>query len=575
MPRLLPTLLSLMSLPLLTIPATAADLPTDAYTRPTGFAYQSRSPTIAKHGIVATSHPLASQTGLDVLKAGGNAVDAAIAANAMLGVVEPMSCGVGGDLFVLYWDANSSRLYGLNASGCSPKQLTRQVFRDRGLDEIPLDSPLCWSVPGCVDGWVTLRDRFGTKPLAELLQPSIEAATEGAPVTQVIASYWKGAEASLKKHPSSAATYLPDGHAPCEGELFRNPDLAATYRRIAAGGRGGFYAGETSAKLVAFSEAEGGFFCADDLDACHADWVEPVSTSYRGYDYWELPPNGQGIAALQMLNILEGYDLKSLGRNSPEFWHLLVEAKKLAFADRAKFYADPKFGDVPVKELISKDYAAKRRSLISPDKALVGVPAGDPRLSMGDTIYLTAVDNDRNCCSLIQSNFHGFGSKLVPTGLGFALQNRGALFALDEQHANRFEPGKRPFHTIIPAMVTKEGKPWFCFGVMGGDMQPQGHVQVLVNLIDFGMNVQQAGDAARFEHTGSASPTGKAEEELGGAVVLEHGIPEEIAEALRAKGHVVKRGVNGGGYQGILIDEEHGTLHGATEARKDGVAAGY
>lgn len=574
MSRHFATFLSLMSIPFLTAEASSAELPTDSYTRPAGFEHQSRSPVIAKHGIVATSHPLASQTGLDVLKAGGNAVDAAIAANAMLGVVEPMSCGVGGDLFVLYWDAKSQKLYGLNASGCSPQKLTRQEFIDRGLDEIPLDGPLCWSIPGCVDGWVTLRDRFGMKPLGELLQPSIEAAQEGAPVTQVIASYWRNAENALKKH-SSSAPFLPEGRAPQEGELFRNPDLAATYARIAAQGRAGFYAGETSAKLIAFSEAEGGFFCAEDLDACHADWVEPVSTNYRGYDVWELPPSGQGIAALQMLNILEGYDLKNLGRDNPVFWHLLVEAKKLAFADRAKFYADPKFGDVPVQELISKEYAARRRSLISLDKALVGVPAGDPRLSMGDTIYLSVVDKDRNCCSLIQSNFHGFGSKLVPTGLGFAMQNRGALFALDETHANRLEPGKRPFHTIIPAMVTKNGKPWFCFGVMGGDMQPQGHVQVLVNLIDFGMNVQHAGDAARFEHTGSASPTGKAEEPEGGTVVLEHGVPESIAEALRQKGHVVERDVNGGGYQGILIDEEHGTLHGATEARKDGMAAGY
>ncbi len=369
MPRHVVAVLGLMSILSVTAEVKSAELPTDSYTRPDGFEYQSRSATIAKHGIVATSHPLASQTGLEVLQAGGNAVDAAIAANAMLGVVEPMSCGIGGDLFVLYWDAKTQRLYGLNASGCSPQKLTRQVFIDRGLDEIPLDGPLCWSVPGCVDGWVTLRDRFGTKPLAELLQPSIDTAREGAPVTQVIASYWKKAEAALKKHPSSTATYLPGGRTPQEGELFRNSDLAAAYARIAVHGREGFYAGETSTKLIAFSEAEGGIFCSEDLDSCHADWVEPVSTNYRGYDVWELPPNGQGIAALQMLNILEAYDLKSLGRDNPEFWHLLIEAKKLAFADRAKFYADTKFSDVPVKELISKEYAAKRRSLISAEKA--------------------------------------------------------------------------------------------------------------------------------------------------------------------------------------------------------------
>ncbi|MBA3313980.1 MAG: gamma-glutamyltransferase [Planctomycetaceae bacterium] len=575
MPRLVWTLASLMSISFLTGTAVADDLPTDAYTRINGFAHQSRSATIARHGIVATSHPLASQTGLDVLMAGGNAADAAIAANAMLGVVEPMSCGIGGDLFVLYWDAKTARLYGLNASGRSPKRLTRQVFADRGLDEIPLDGSLSWSVPGCVDGWETLRDRFGTKSLSELLQPSIDAATEGAPVTQVIAGYWKGAEAALKTHESSAATFLLDGRAPREGELFRNPDLAATYRRIAEQGVADFYKRETAGKLVAFSDAEGGFFSKEDLAEHRSEWVEPISTNYRGYDVWELPPNGQGIAALQMLNILEAYDLKSLGRHNPQFWHLLVEAKKLAFADRARFYADPAFGDIPLKWLISKEYAEQRRSLISADHAAVGVAAGDPRLSMGDTIYLSVVDKDRNCCSLIQSNFHGFGSKLVPEGLGFAMQNRGALFALDGEHPNRLEPAKRPFHTIIPAMVTKAGRPWFCFGVMGGDMQPQGHVQVLVNLVDFGMNVQHAGDAARFEHTGSASPTGRPEAASGGTIELEHGVPESVAEALRRKGHTVTRAFNGGGYQGILIDEANGTLHGATEARKDGVAAGY
>lgn len=554
----------------------AADpLPTDSYARSQGFPYQSRSPVVAKHGIVATSHPLASQTGLDVLQSGGTAADAAIAANAMLGLVEPMSCGVGGDLFVLYWDAKTQKLYGLNASGRSPRRLTRDMFRERNLSEIPLDGPLSWSVPGCVDGWEALRSRFGVKPLAELLEPSIRAAEEGAPVTEIIGGYFESGEAALKKHAGSAATYLPNGRPPRHGELFRNPDLARTYRLIGQQGPDVFYRGEIAQKLVAFSDREGGFFSAEDFAGHHSDWVEPVSTTYRGYEVWELPPNGQGIAALQMLNILEGYDLASLGRGNPEFWHLLVEAKKLAFADRARFYADPEFADVPVKELISKDYAAKRRALISSDKALVGVPAGEVRLSHGDTIYLSVVDKDHNCCSLIQSNFHGFGSKLTPDGLGFALQNRGALFALDDSHPNRLEPGKRPFHTIIPAMVTKGGRPWFCFGVMGGDMQPQGHVQVLVNLIDFGMNVQHAGDAARFEHTGSASPTGTPEKPEGGTVVLEPGVPESVAEGLRAKGHQVARGINGGGYQGILIDEANGTLHGATEPRKDGVAAGY
>lgn len=553
----------------------AAPLPTDSYARGEGFPYQSRSPVIAKHGIVATSHPLASQVGLDVLKSGGTAADAAIAANAMLGLVEPMSCGIGGDLFVLYWDAKSRKLYGLNASGRCPQKLTCEVCTGLNLEEIPLEGPLSWTMPGCVDGWETLRSRFGVKTMSELLAASIVAAEEGAPVTEIIGGYFASAEAALKKDPGSTATYLPSGRPPRHGELFRNPDLARTYRLIADGGAEAFYRGEIAERLVAFSDEVGGYFSAEDLSSHRSEWVEPVSTNYRGYDVWELPPNGQGIAALQMLNTLEAYDLKSLGRGNPEFWHLLVEAKKLAFADRARFYADPAFGEVPVADLISKDYAAKRRALISTEKALVGVPAGDPRLSHGDTIYLSVVDKDRNCCSLIQSNFHGFGSKLTPPGLGFALQNRGALFALDEAHPNCLKPGKRPFHTIIPAMVTKDGRPWLCFGVMGGDMQPQGHVQVLVNLIDFGMNVQHAGDAARFEHTGSASPTGAAEKPLGGTVVLEPGVPEEVAEGVRAKGHQVARGVNGGGYQGILIDDANGTLHGATEPRKDGTAAGY
>lgn len=553
----------------------AEPLPTDSYARPYGFEHQSRSPVVAKHGIVATSHPLASQVGLDVLKSGGTAADAAIAANAMLGLVEPMSCGIGGDLFVLYWDAKTQRLYGLNASGRCPARLTCEVCGGLGVKEIPLEGPLSWTVPGCVDGWEALRSRFGVKPMAELLEPSIVAAEEGAPVAQVIAGYWAAAEPALRKHPGSAATFLPGGRAPREGELFHNPDLARTYRRIGERGPEGFYRGEVAATLVGFSDEVGGYFSGEDLGSHRSEWVEPVSTNYRGYDVWELPPNGQGIAALQMLNVLEGYDLKALGRGDAEFWHLMVEAKKLAFADRAKFYADPAFGEAPVRELISKEYAAKRRELIVSDRALVGVPSGDPRISHGDTIYLSVVDKDRNCCSLIQSNFHGFGSKMTPPGLGFALQNRGALFALDEAHPNCLAPGKRPFHTIIPAMVTKEGRPWLCFGVMGGDMQPQGHVQVLANLIDFGMNVQQAGDAARFEHKGSASPTGAAEEAGGGTVVLEPGVPEAVAAGLVAKGHRVTRDANGGGYQAVLVDHENGTLHGASEARKDGAAAGY
>jgi gamma-glutamyltranspeptidase/glutathione hydrolase len=541
-------------------------------------ANQTRSVTIAKRGIVATSHQLASQAGLDVLKAGGNAVDAAIAANAVLGVVEPMSCGIGGDLFVIYWDAKSQKLYGLNASGRSPYKLNRAVFQESGLTQIPTEGPLSWSVPGCVSGWETLRARFGSKPLAEILTPAISAAADGAPVPEIIAGSWRSDAPALRATPEAAAAFLIGGErAPRVGEVIKNPQLAATLKLIASQGRDAFYKGPIAQKIVAYSESHGGYFSLPDFADHKDDWVEPVSTNYRGFDVWELPPNGQGIAVLEMLNVLERFDIKSLGHNSAEHLHLFLEAKKLAFADRAKFYADPAFGQLPVKELISKEYGLRQAGRIDRNRATSDVPAGDPRLARSDTIYMCAVDKDRNCCSLIQSNYMGFGSKHVPGDVGFALQNRGALFALDDQHLNRLEPHKRPFHTIIPAFVTKDGKPWFCFGVMGGDMQAQGHVQVLVNMIDFGLNVQAAGDMPRVQHSGSATPTGLPADGVG-SVTVEPGISNEVIKQLRAKGHQVMRTPRSGiygGYQGILIDWEQGVLHGATESRKDGVAAGY
>lgn len=546
------------------------------YDRPAGDAHQSRSVVVARHGMVATSQPLATLAGLEILKQGGNAADAAIAANAMLGVVEPMSCGIGGDLFVIYWDSKTQRLHGLNASGRSPYNLNRGVFEQLGMTQIPDEGPLSWSVPGCVSGWQALQERFGALPLERVLQAAIEQAEEGFAVSEQISADWRGAEPKLKKWPDSARTYLPDGHAPVEGELFRNPSLAASLRIVASQGAGGFYQGELARRIVEFSESNGGYFSPRDFADHRCDWIEPVSTSYRGYDVWELPPNGQGIAALQMLNVLEGYDLRRMGPGSPEYLHLLIEAKKLAFEDRARFYADPDFGMLPTAGLISKPYADRRRQLVDTSRARNQVPAGDPRLMHGDTVYLSVVDKDRNCCSFIQSIYYGFGSQVVPGDVGFALQNRGALFALDEQHLNRLEPHKRPFQTIIPAMVTRQGKPWFCFGVMGGDMQPQGHVQVLNNLIDFGMNVQQAGDAPRVRHAGSSTPTGLEQDPEGGTVSVESGIPDEVIQALQAKGHRVVRARGGyGGYQGILIDEEHHTLHGASDPRKDGAAMGY
>jgi gamma-glutamyltranspeptidase/glutathione hydrolase len=539
-------------------------------------AKPTRSVVIAQHGIVATSQPLAAQAGLDVLKAGGNAADAAIAANAVIGVTEPMSCGIGGDLFVIYWDAKTNKLYGLNASGRSPYNLNRDVFKQKSLTEIPLFGPLSWSVPGCVDGWDELRRKFGSRSLADLLAPAIKYAGEGFPVSEIIGRSWAASETRLKQWPDSAKTYLPGGRAPEVGEFFRNPNLARSLREIAEHGPAAFYRREIAKQIVAFSEANGGYFSMRDFAEHRSDWIEPVSSNYRGFDVWELPPNGQGIAALQMLNILEGYDLKSFGHGSPEYIHLLVEAKKLAFADRAKFYSDMDFAKMPIRELISKEYAARQRKRIDPSKAATDVPPGDPKLSQGDTIYLTVVDRDRNCCSLIQSIFHGFGSQVVPGDVGFALQNRGNLFALDDQHLNRLEPHKRPFHTIIPGFVTKDGRPWLSFGVMGGDMQPQGHVQVLINMIDFGMNVQQAGEAARVQHFGSQTPTGLPLEPHGGTVAVEPWMPADVIPALQAKGHRFVRGSGlFGGYQAILIDHAHGSLHGGSDNRKDGCAVGY
>ena len=539
-----------------------------------GSKIQSRSITVARHGMVATSEPLAAQAGLKILQDGGNAADAAIAVNAMLSVTEPMSCGIGGDLFLIYWDNKTQKLYGLNASGRSPAKLNAQVFADKGLKQIPLFGQLTWSVPGTVSGWEELRKRFGTMGFDKTLAPAIATAEEGFPVSQIISRYWAGTQKALRKWPDSTETFLVGGRSPRFGEVFKNPRLAATYREIAENGSDAFYRGSIAERIVAFSEANGGYFSMEDFAEHTADWVEPVSTNYRGYDVWEMPPNGQGIAALEMLNLIEPFDVRKMGRGSAEWLHLFIEAKKLAFADRARYYADPAFDKLPIDALISKEYAAEQRKRIDMTRAAEVVLPGEPRLHEGDTAYLTIVDKDRNCCSLIQSNFHGFGSHIVPGDVGFALQNRGALFTLQEDHPNRLEPRKRPFHTIIPAFVTKDGKPWLCFGVMGGDMQPQGHVQVLVNLIDFGLNVQEIGDAARVRHNGSATPTGRAANGSG-TIAAEPGISDEVIAKLKAMGHKIRRGSNGGGYQGILIDHERGVLFGGTESRKDGAAIGY
>jgi gamma-glutamyltranspeptidase/glutathione hydrolase len=530
----------------------------------------------AKQGMVCCAHPLAAQAGLEILKNGGNAVDAAIAVNAALTVLEPMSCGAGGDLFAIVRMNGDPKVHGLNASGRSPKAATRAWFREKGHDEIPLFGPLSWSVPGCVQGWEDLRAKFGSKPLAELLEPAARLAEKGAPVPPVIAGYWRAAEGKFRAHPDAAAIYAPGGRIPKSGEVFRNPAYARTLRLIGKEGPAAFYKGSIARRLDEYSKAKGGLLRAADLAASQSDWVDPVSASYRGYDVWQIPPPDQGIAALQMLNLLEGFDVRALKAGSAAWWHHFLEAKKLVYADRAKYYADPAFAQVPVAELISKPYADARRKLLNRERAAEAVDAGDPRLRTGDTTYLSVVDKDRNCVSLIQSLYHGFGSGDGPPDLGFVLQNRGTLFALDENHANRLEPGRRPFHTIIPSLVTKDGKPWLVFGVMGGDMQPQGHVQVLVNLIDFGMNVHEAGAAPRLEHVGSATPTGKPAGPKGGEVQAEPGIPDAVVRDLVRRGHVVKRvRVNGGGFQGILIDPETGDLLGGSEPRKDGRPLGY
>jgi gamma-glutamyltranspeptidase/glutathione hydrolase len=548
-----------------------------AVERPVGSGIATRSEVIAAHGMAATSQPLATQIAVDVLKRGGSAVDAAIAANAALGLMEPIGCGIGGDLFAIVWDAKQKKLFGLNASGRSPRALTLEHLRSLGLKTIPPRGPLPVSVPGAVDGWFELHARFGHLPMKELLAPTISYAREGFPVSEVIAYYWQRNVDVLKDYPGFAEIYMPGGRAPRKGEIFKNPYLADTLTKIAEGGRDAFYKGEIAQRIERYMRAQGGFLYASDLAEHKSEWVDPVSTNYRGYDVWELPPNTQGIAALQMLNVLEGYNLAKLGRASADYLHLFVEAKKLAFEDRARFYADPAFSPAPVAELISKEYGARRRTQISLAKAAREYPLDAAVLEHGDTIYLTTADRDGNMVSLIQSNYRGMGSGMTPDRLGFVLQDRGELFALTGGHPNVYAPGKRPFHTIIPAFVTRNGAPWLSFGVMGGAMQPQGHVQVLVNLIDFGLNLQEAGDAARVRHDGSSEPTGEHMSD-GGTVALEPGFSADAIRALEARGHKVKVTTDVGdfgGYQAIRWDAERKVYIGASEFRKDGYAAGY
>ncbi|HRH42888.1 MAG TPA: gamma-glutamyltransferase [Pyrinomonadaceae bacterium] len=546
--------------------------------RITGKPFATRSEVIAQNGMAATSQPLATQVALDILKQGGNAIDAAIAANATLGLVEPVSNGIGGDLFAIIWDAKTQKLYGLNASGRSPYSLTLDYFKKNNIKQIPSYGVLPVSVPGCVDGWFEMHKRFGKLSMKDNLAPAIRYSREGFPVSELIAYMWeRGVNlfADEKKFPNVKETYTINGHSPKKGEIFKNPRLANTLEKIVNEGRDGFYKGEVAKKIDAFFKRMGGFLSEKDLADHTSTWIEPVSTNYRGYDIWELPPNGQGIAALQMLNILEGYDFNKIPFGSPEHVHLFVEAKKLAFEDRAKFYADPDFVKIPVKQLISKEYANERRKLINSMKAAKTYDAGNPALKDGDTIYLTVADKEGNMVSLIQSNYRGMGSGMVADDLGFMFQDRGEMFDLPEGRNNTYAPHKRPFHTIIPSFITKDGKPFMSFGVMGGEFQPLGHVQIVMNIVDFGMNIQEAGDAPRIAHTGSSEPTGERMTD-GGIIQLEAGFPFESVRELMKMGHTIQFDLTGyGGYQGIRYDAVNKVYYGASESRKDGQAAGY
>lgn len=559
----------LLSAALLGSPVQAAD-------RITGPAFATRSEVIAPEAMAATSHPLATQVALDVMRQGGSAVDAAIAANAALGLMEPTGNGIGGDFFAIVWDPRTQKLHGYNGSGRSPKALSLKWFQDNGYTDIPPHGPLPVTVPGAVDGWFALHERFGKLTMAQNLAPTVAYARKGHPVHEVIAYYWNRSVPVLSKWPGFTEQFTIEGRAPRKGEMWRNPNLANTLETIGRDGRDAFYKGGIARTIDAYFKANGGFLRYEDLAAHTGEWVDPVSTNYRGVDVWEIPPNGQGIAALQILNILEGYDFSKIAFGSAEHVHLFTEAKKLAFADRARYYADPAFHPAPVSWLISEEYAAERRKLINPDRAAQAVDAGR-RLNQGDTIYLTVADKDGMMVSLIQSNYRGMGSGMAAPGLGFIFQDRGEQFVLKPGHPNSFEPGKRPFHTIIPAFITKGGKPWVSFGLMGGAMQPQGHAQIVMNLVDFGMNLQEAGDAPRIQHDGSTDPAGQMLAMTDGGVLnLETGFSYETIRALMRKGHTVEFADGPyGGYQAIMRDHANGVYVGASESRKDGQAAGY
>jgi gamma-glutamyltranspeptidase/glutathione hydrolase len=541
--------------------------------RITGRDFTTRSEVIARNGMAATSQPLATQAALDILKKGGNAIDAAIAANAVLCVVEPTGAGIGGDIFAIIWSADKRKLYGLNGSGSTPRSLKPEYFNENGIETIPSFGPLPVTVPGCVDGWFEMHEMFGRLPIRDILQPAINYARDGFPVTEVIAYYLEKGTELIKDYPNVKEVFMPEGKVPLKGEIFKNPSLANTFDKIVKGGRNEFYRGSIAKAIDAFMKKQGGFLTYDDMSRHHSEWVEPIHANYRGYDIWELPPNGQGMATLQLLNILEGYDLESLGFGSSEYIHLFTEAKKLAFEDRAKYYADPVFTNIPIEKLISEAYAAERRKLINPERAALLCPAG--KLEANNTICLTVADKYGNMVSLIQSNYRGMGSGMCPPGLGFILQDRGEMFSLAEGQNNVYAPGKRPFNANIPAFITKNGKPWISFGATGGDMEPQLQTQIVINLIDFKMNLQEAGDAPRIHHTGSSEPTGQIMTD-GGILNIETGFKWEEIQKLIRKGHKIQYDLDGyGSFQAIMWDEKNKVYFGASESRTDGQAAGY
>ena len=541
-----------------------------AYDRITGLPFATRSEVIGQNGMAATSHPLATQTAIDVLKSGGNAIDAAIAANAVLGLVEPTGCGIGGDLFAIVWDEKTNQLYGLNSSGPASKKMSIDYVKQQGFEKIPAYGALPVTVPGAVAGWSALHDKFGKLPFENLFNNAIDYATNGFPVTELIAYYLERSSSVFKDYENFSSVWMPSGATPKKGEIFKNPLLAKTYEAIAKTNGQSFYEGSTAAEIIKILNENGNPMSLSDLRNFSPEWVEPVSTNYRGYDVWELPPNGQGIAALQILNILENYDIRKMGFDSAEYVHLFVEAKKLAFEDRAKYYADSNFSSIPTTKLISKEYALERNKLINMNNAAKRFDAG---LEDGDTIYLTVADKYGNMVSLIQSNYRGMGSGIVPDNSGFMLQDRGEMFSMDPNHKNSLIGGKRPFHTIIPAFITKDNEPYISFGLMGGAMQPQGHAQIVINLIDFDMNLQEAGDAPRIRHMGSSEPTGEVMED-GGYLTLESGFSTDIRNQLTELGHTLKDEKGGyGGYQAIMLIDD--VYYGASESRKDGQASGY